>query len=395
MNKFNRSELAQKRCGCSYMGKLRLPDPKEFRRGELVQRWGCDLSRINAYIRYGQLKLGFDTTRENWLWTDPRKLNYYKNEAGNEQLLDAIEQHQPLSSFMSSNPQEERIISCPQYLYLPVVRNAIMKLYPVMNQDWLDSRGTSEEVCSEPCIWFRYFYDLEGNALIPMSKTGIIEFPQLKHRLDLLRVPLEEVERFEGDFEASDNETGIVSGMRASRSKAHELKREGKFSGRANIARIDFALSPLSRIESLENIENEPEGLSSEACIKRTNKKTRPVAVEIEREKAVSKQPECLMTESHQEFSHTPKRAGREQGDSNTLSRSTTDKTAADKQHPPSKRLLRLPEVRTRVSISRAQIYKLMNEGRFPKSVKLTERTVAWRESEIDAWIEEKERDDN
>ena len=414
MSKFNGSELAQKRFGFNYMGKLRLPDPKEFRRGELTQRWGCDLSRIDAYIEYGQLKLGFDTTRENWLWTDPRKLNYYKSEAGNEQLLDAIEQHQPLSSFMSSSPQEERIISCPQYLYLPVVRNTIMKLYPVMNQDWPDSRGstivklypvmiqnpsdsrdTSEEVCSKPYIWFRYFYDLEGNALIPMSKTGIIEFPQLKHRLDLLRVPLEEVERFEGDFEASDNETGIVFGMRASRSKAHELKREGKFPGRANIARIDFALSPLSRIKSLEDIENEPEGLSSEACIKRTNKKTRPVAVEIEREKAVSKQPECLMTESHQEFSHTPKRAGREQGDSNTLSRSTTDKTAADKQHPPSKRLLRLPEVRTRVSISRAQIYKLMNEGRFPKSVKLTERTVAWRESEIDAWIEEKERDDN
>lgn len=392
MSKFNRNELAQKQG--SHTGKLRLPDPKEFRRGELVQRWGCDLSRIDAYIEYGQLKLGFDTTRANWFWIDPRKLNYYKTEAGNEQLLDVIERHKPLSSFMNSSPQEERIILCPQYLYMPVVRNSIVKLCPMTIQSSSGPRGTSEEICSGPYVGFRYFYDLEGNALIPMSKTGAIEFPLLKHRLDLLRIPLEEVERFESEFETSGNETGIMSEMCASRSQPHELKREERFPGKVNIKKADFALSPLSRINSLEDIESEPEGLSSEACIKRTNKKTRPVAVGIEREKTFSKQLKRPMSEPHQEALQTPKRAEREHGNSNTPSRSTTDKTLADKRQPPSKRLLRLPEVIGRISISKAQVYKLMNEGRFPKSVKLTERTVAWWESEIDAWIEEKRRND-
>jgi prophage regulatory protein len=51
-------------------------------------------------------------------------------------------------------------------------------------------------------------------------------------------------------------------------------------------------------------------------------------------------------------------------------------------------RLIRLAEVKQRVGISRASIYKRMSEGKFPKSRSLGARCVVWIESEIDDWIE-------
>jgi prophage regulatory protein len=53
-------------------------------------------------------------------------------------------------------------------------------------------------------------------------------------------------------------------------------------------------------------------------------------------------------------------------------------------------RLVRLREVVKLLSISRANVYRLMKIGKFPKSTKLTERTVVWRLSELEAWIQEK-----
>ena len=50
-------------------------------------------------------------------------------------------------------------------------------------------------------------------------------------------------------------------------------------------------------------------------------------------------------------------------------------------------RLIRLSEVMSRVSLSRTTIYNRMNDGTFPKSVKLGSRAVAWQESSIDEWI--------
>ena len=50
-------------------------------------------------------------------------------------------------------------------------------------------------------------------------------------------------------------------------------------------------------------------------------------------------------------------------------------------------RLLRIRDVMTRTGISRPQIYRMMTDGRFPRSVKLSERSVAWRESEVCEWI--------
>ncbi|MGF6932962.1 prophage regulatory protein [Paraburkholderia sp. UCT70] len=53
----------------------------------------------------------------------------------------------------------------------------------------------------------------------------------------------------------------------------------------------------------------------------------------------------------------------------------------------PKERLVRLPEVMARTGLVRAAIYVRMNEGTFPLSLKIGKSSVAWRESEIDAWI--------
>jgi prophage regulatory protein len=51
-------------------------------------------------------------------------------------------------------------------------------------------------------------------------------------------------------------------------------------------------------------------------------------------------------------------------------------------------KLLRLSEVRSRVPYSRATIYRLVASLQFPRPVSLGERAVAWKESDIDAWIQ-------
>lgn len=50
-------------------------------------------------------------------------------------------------------------------------------------------------------------------------------------------------------------------------------------------------------------------------------------------------------------------------------------------------RLLRLPEVISRVGLKRSSIYQRMAEGRFPKARSLGPRCAVWVETEIDAWI--------
>ncbi|HIF9518265.1 TPA: AlpA family transcriptional regulator [Photobacterium damselae] len=60
-------------------------------------------------------------------------------------------------------------------------------------------------------------------------------------------------------------------------------------------------------------------------------------------------------------------------------------------------RLIRLKEVMSLTGLGRSSIYKFMEESRFPKSVSLGDRAVAWIESEIEDSIVEKiaERDIN
>lgn len=51
-------------------------------------------------------------------------------------------------------------------------------------------------------------------------------------------------------------------------------------------------------------------------------------------------------------------------------------------------RFLKLNEVMNKTALSRSAIYRKMNDGRFPRSISLGDRAVAWIESEVDEWME-------
>ncbi|PSU12309.1 AlpA family transcriptional regulator [Photobacterium gaetbulicola] len=57
---------------------------------------------------------------------------------------------------------------------------------------------------------------------------------------------------------------------------------------------------------------------------------------------------------------------------------------------PPASRLIRIKEVLAVTGLSRSSLYKQISEGRFPTSVSLGERSVAWIESEVQGWIGDK-----
>jgi len=52
--------------------------------------------------------------------------------------------------------------------------------------------------------------------------------------------------------------------------------------------------------------------------------------------------------------------------------------------------LIRLEQVKTRTGLSRSTLYAYINDGRFPRPVTISDRCVAWVETEIDAWIAER-----
>lgn len=51
-------------------------------------------------------------------------------------------------------------------------------------------------------------------------------------------------------------------------------------------------------------------------------------------------------------------------------------------------RLIRLPEVLSRVGVKRSTWYARLAAGTAPQPVHLGPRVVAWRESQINEWIE-------
>lgn len=53
-------------------------------------------------------------------------------------------------------------------------------------------------------------------------------------------------------------------------------------------------------------------------------------------------------------------------------------------------KLIRLKDVMDLTGLGRSSIYKFMDESRFPKSVSLGDRAVAWVESEVEEWIFDK-----
>lgn len=53
-------------------------------------------------------------------------------------------------------------------------------------------------------------------------------------------------------------------------------------------------------------------------------------------------------------------------------------------------KFLRLPQVIHETTLSRSTIYRLMEKSVFPKPYKLGERAVAWLESDIQKWLDDK-----
>lgn len=52
--------------------------------------------------------------------------------------------------------------------------------------------------------------------------------------------------------------------------------------------------------------------------------------------------------------------------------------------------LLRLPAVLQRVGLSRSSLYSLVSTGEFPRSIRIGKRSVAWLETDISDWIDER-----
>ncbi|HGS5146685.1 helix-turn-helix transcriptional regulator [Vibrio diabolicus] len=53
-------------------------------------------------------------------------------------------------------------------------------------------------------------------------------------------------------------------------------------------------------------------------------------------------------------------------------------------------RLIRLKEVISMTGLSRASVYRFMSEDRFPSQIPLGYRCVAWVESEVQQWIDQR-----
>ena len=55
-------------------------------------------------------------------------------------------------------------------------------------------------------------------------------------------------------------------------------------------------------------------------------------------------------------------------------------------------RVLRLPDVLARVSLSKSTLWRLINDGEFPEPIKLGPRATGWIEEEVHEWIASRER---
>ena len=59
------------------------------------------------------------------------------------------------------------------------------------------------------------------------------------------------------------------------------------------------------------------------------------------------------------------------------------------------KKLIPIKEVSIRTNYSISSLYRMIAEGTFPKQYKIGKRSIAFLESEINEWIEQKIADSN
>lgn len=53
-------------------------------------------------------------------------------------------------------------------------------------------------------------------------------------------------------------------------------------------------------------------------------------------------------------------------------------------------KMIRLPTVIEQTGLSRSSIYLRMKNNKFPQSISLGDRAIAWLEEDINQWIEDK-----
>ena len=64
--------------------------------------------------------------------------------------------------------------------------------------------------------------------------------------------------------------------------------------------------------------------------------------------------------------------------------------TLSKSQQTENQRLIRRKEVQAKTGLGASPIYAMMKSGEFPQCLNLSERRVAWIESDIDKWIAER-----
>lgn len=168
----------------------KLPDQETFTREELSQEWKCPQSKIDAYIRSGQLKEALPPAAmrdlRRWIFykceDNEPLLNPVDIDAGDscEWLLDLIEDGEPLGKYIGKIAQE-KVVHCPKHLYMPTEEDIIIERH---NEDY---------------NLVRYFYSSDGSALIPLDYADdgerICFAPIKKHHLASLIIPLKEAKR--------------------------------------------------------------------------------------------------------------------------------------------------------------------------------------------------------
>jgi prophage regulatory protein len=72
------------------------------------------------------------------------------------------------------------------------------------------------------------------------------------------------------------------------------------------------------------------------------------------------------------------------------LQRQASKAEADFSELPKKERLIKLPEVMSRTACGKSLIYSMQAMGKFPASVRIGGRSVAWTENSVDSWIQDR-----
>lgn len=74
----------------------------------------------------------------------------------------------------------------------------------------------------------------------------------------------------------------------------------------------------------------------------------------------------------------------------NSNNKQSTSQPNKNQNQAPRRRLLTLREVSSEYGVNKAFVYRMMGEGKFPRSVKIGDNSVRWVADEIEAWYQAK-----